>query len=118
MGRAFPGMVCTVYNWARPRDLSHYERFEHYHATFYKQVEALSVTPFSPRALDRGLSGVYVSLVRLLSEEFNKNEGAGKVTLPHDLISAVEKDISSRARGVMVSEKTEDLGQENDQDPP
>ena len=26
---------------ARPRDLSHYERFEHYHATFYQHVEAL-----------------------------------------------------------------------------
>ena len=27
-----PGLVLTVYNWARPRDLSHYETFEHYHA--------------------------------------------------------------------------------------
>ncbi len=109
VGRAFPGMVCTVYNWARPRDLSHYERFEHYHATFYKQVEALSVTPFSPRALDRGLSGVYVSQIRLLQAEFNKNESAGKVSWPHDLISAVEKDISHRAGVVAVKEKTEDL---------
>ena len=25
VGRKFPGLVCTVYNWARPRDLSHYE---------------------------------------------------------------------------------------------
>jgi hypothetical protein len=24
-----PGLVCTVYNWARPRDLSQYERFDH-----------------------------------------------------------------------------------------
>lgn len=109
VGRAFPGIVCTVYNWARPRDLSHYERFEHYHSTFYKQVEALSVTPFSPRALDRGLSGVYVSLIRLLTEEFNLNEGAGKVTWPHELVSMVEKEISSRAGSVVVSEKTEDL---------
>jgi hypothetical protein len=109
VGRAFPGMVCTVYNWARPRDLSHFERFEHYHATFYKQVEALSVTPFSPRALDRGLSGVYVSLVRLLETEFNKNENAGKVSWPHDLISAVEKEISHRAGVVAVKGKTEDL---------
>ena len=60
-----PGLVCTVFNWARPRDLSHYERFEHYHETFYKHVEALSVTPFSARALDRGLSGVMVGLMRL-----------------------------------------------------
>src|SRR6266496_2580741 len=61
VGRQTPGVVCTVYNWARPRDLSHYERFEHYHDTFYKHVEALSVTPFSARALDRGLSGVLVA---------------------------------------------------------
>jgi hypothetical protein len=34
VGRKFPGLVFTVYNWTRPRDLSHYERFEHYHGTF------------------------------------------------------------------------------------
>ena len=44
VGRRFPGLVFTVFNWTRPRDLSHYERFEHYHATFYKHVEALSVS--------------------------------------------------------------------------
>lgn len=48
VGRTYPGLVVTVYNWARPRDLSHYERFEHYHATFYQHVEALSLTPFAP----------------------------------------------------------------------
>lgn len=59
-----PGVVLTIYNWARPRDLSHFETFEQYHATFYRSVEALSVTPFAPRAIDRGLTGVLVSLVR------------------------------------------------------
>jgi hypothetical protein len=43
VGRKYPGLVLTVYNWARPRDLSHYERFEHYHSTFYQHVEPLSV---------------------------------------------------------------------------
>ena len=57
VGRRYPGLVLSVYNWARPRDLSHYETFEHYHRTLYRQVEALSVTPFAPRALDRGLTG-------------------------------------------------------------
>jgi hypothetical protein len=66
-----PGLVATVFNWARPRDLSHYERFEHYHETFYKHVEALSVTPFSARALDRGLSGVMVALIRLWDDHLN-----------------------------------------------
>ncbi len=109
VGRAFPGIVCTVYNWARPRDLSHYERFEHYHATFYQQVEALSVTPFSPRALDRGLSGVYVSQVRLLTEEFNPNQSAGQLSDPQPLFDEIERDISQRAGLVTASEKTREL---------
>ena len=76
VGRSFPGLVCTVLTWSRPRDLSHYETFEHYHATFYKHVEAQSVTPFAPRSLDRGLTGVMVSLLRLENEAMNPNPGA------------------------------------------
>lgn len=109
VGRAFPGLVCTVYNWARPRDLSHYERFEHYHATFYQQVEALSVTPFSARALDRGLSGVYVSQVRLQNEEFNANQSAGQFTHPHAQLEEIEREISERAGLVAVDEKSREL---------
>ncbi len=59
---------CTVYNWARPRDLSHYERFEHYHATFYQQVEALSVTPFARARSTAGLAALLVALVRHLDD--------------------------------------------------
>jgi hypothetical protein len=79
VGRQFPGLVCTVLTWARPRDLSHYETFEHYHATFYKHVEAQSVTPFSPRAMDRGLTGTMLSVMRLESDLFNPNRGAGEL---------------------------------------
>jgi hypothetical protein len=73
VGRQAPGLVFTVLNWARPRDLSHYERFEHFHATVYRSVEALSVTPFADRAIDRGLTGVLVSLVRELDRAYNGN---------------------------------------------
>ena len=79
VGRAFPGIVFTVLTWSRPRDLSHYETFEHYHATFYKHVEAQSVTPFAPRAMDRGLTGAMVSLIRLSDEALNPNLGASQL---------------------------------------
>jgi hypothetical protein len=75
-----PGLVITVYNWARPRDLSHYERFEHYHQTYYRYVEALSVTPFARRALDRGLTALLVSAARHDRNVWNSN-GAAQ-TLP------------------------------------
>ena len=98
VGRAFPGLVCTVLTWSRPRDLSHYETFEHYHATFYKHVEAQSVTPFAPRAMDRGLTGALVSLLRLSDEVLNPNLGAGQlkvVTKP--VANAAKASISDRA---------------------
>ncbi|MCY3780047.1 MAG: DISARM system helicase DrmA [Chloroflexi bacterium] len=103
VGRQFPGLVLTVYNWARPRDVSHYERFEHYHETFYQQVEPLSVTPFASRALDRGLSGVLVSLVRLASEKYNDNKSAGEILQADDELTEAREAIVQRAGDVANS---------------
>ncbi|PAU69282.1 helicase [Bifidobacterium italicum] len=61
-----PGLVVTVGNWARPRDLAHYEQFKAYHESFYARVEPLSVTPFSATSLDRGLDGLLVSAARVM----------------------------------------------------
>jgi hypothetical protein len=109
VGRSFPGIVCTVYNWARPRDLSHYERFRHYHATFYQHVEALSVTPFSPRALDRGLSGVLASLVRLSGQRFNPNDTAGAMVRTDPQVERAVRAICSRGEGVTGSQAARQL---------
>ncbi|MEW6406851.1 MAG: helicase-related protein, partial [Chloroflexota bacterium] len=38
IGRMFPGLVVTLYNWTRPRDRSHYERFVGYHSAIYSHV--------------------------------------------------------------------------------
>ncbi len=108
VGRQYPGIVCTVYNWARPRDLSHYERFGHYHATFYQQVEALSVTPFSPRALDRGLTAVLSAFLRLLGEKFNGNNGAGQVDRSHPFVEIALEEITRRVGLVNGSQDDED----------
>ena len=75
IGRAYPGLVVTVYNWTRPRDLSHYESFQTYHSAIYRHVEATSVTPLSPRARDRGLHAVLVAALRLADEALT-DEGA------------------------------------------
>ncbi len=104
VGRKKPGIVCTVYNWGRPRDLSHYETFEHYHSTFYKHVEALSVTPFSTGAIRRGLAGVLVSLVRLKGTEFNPNNAAGKLQSTDGAIEDAIETIAKRAELVYRKE--------------
>jgi hypothetical protein len=102
VGRSRPGIVCTVFNWARPRDLSHYESFEHYHATFYKHVEALSVTPFSPGSLSRGLAALLVSCIRLRGTEFNPNGAAMRLATEagHPMVSEAIRTIVERAHQV------------------
>jgi hypothetical protein len=59
-----PGLVVTVLNLHKPRDRTHYEQFRAFHASFYRAVEATSVTPFAPRALDRALPAVIVAAAR------------------------------------------------------
>jgi len=113
VGRQRPGMVCTVLNWSRPRDLSHYETFEHYHATFYEHVEALSVTPFAPRAVDRGLTGVMAALLRLQGLDLNANEGAGRLTSSGDpKAQAVVARLESRAWAVSQTAAVKDRTQQ------
>lgn len=92
-----PGLVVSLGNWARPRDLAHFEQFRHYHETFYAQVEALSVTPFSMTSMERGLDGVLVSAARVLqavdpqglSPEHNAGRIDGRRDFAVDLIDVL-----------------------------
>ena len=98
-----PGLVVTLYNWSRPRDLSHYERFRHYHSTLYRNVEAVSATPFSTRALDRGLRGAYVAMTRLGSEGWSPELGAGRFDPKHPRVTSVMAAFRQRAEVVAGS---------------
>lgn len=79
IGRAYPGLVITIYNPYRPRDLSHYENFSGYHAQLYRFVEGTTATPFSARARDRVLHAVVISAIRLKFPGFAENAGAGAI---------------------------------------
>ncbi|MBM4185604.1 MAG: helicase, partial [Gemmatimonadetes bacterium] len=74
-----PGLVVTLFNIHKPRDRSHYERFRHYHETFYRSVEVGSVTPFSARALDRGFAGAMVSLARHVEPRLSPPVGVERI---------------------------------------
>ncbi|WP_340556956.1 DISARM system helicase DrmA [Streptomyces sp. GSL17-111] len=95
--RRRPGLVVTLYNWSRPRDLAHFEDFEHYHATFYRQVEALSVTPFTRRSLDRGTAATYVAALRQAHHEHSRNTDAHSLDLQGPLAEEVERRLLERA---------------------
>jgi hypothetical protein len=94
---AGPGLVITLYSWARPRDLSHYETFEHYHQTYYRQVEALSVTPFARRALDRGLTALMVAQARHTNAAWNPRDAAQTVPVNQPAFDSIAAALRHRA---------------------
>jgi len=118
VGRQNPGLVVTMYNWLGVRDLSHYERFRSYHEALYRYVEAISVTPFSSRAVERGLNGVLVGMSRLSipgiafdtdAEQFNTNI-AGFSDVPVTIGSRAEAVLESKAEGDIIRRCAEGSG--------
>ncbi len=95
-----PGLVVTLYNWTRPRDLAHYEDFEYYHGTFYRQVEALSVTPYTRRSLDRTTMATFVAAVRNTEEPHSRNVDAHDVPLSGERVQRIMARFLARAEAV------------------
>ncbi len=95
-----PGLVLTVLNLHKPRDRMHFEQFGHFHRTFYRAVEATSVTPWAARALDRALAAVVVSLVR---------HGDAELTPEAAVVALKEhEDVRNRVRDAIVARAPED----------
>ena len=92
-----PGLVVPLLNINKPRDRSHYERFIAWHSAFYRSVEATSVTPYSPRALDRALAAVAVGLARLGFPEFTPPKGARLAQAKRGELDLVADALSARA---------------------
>ena len=80
IGRQTPGLVVTIYNPYRARDLSHYENFTAYHAHLYRFVEGTSATPFSSRARERALHASLIGMLRGMIDELRSTKvGARKI---------------------------------------
>ncbi|MCE9651842.1 MAG: DISARM system helicase DrmA [Nitrosarchaeum sp.] len=75
IGRKHPGLILTIYNSLKPRDLSHFENFKLYHSAFFKYVEPISITPFASRARDKGLFAICVGMLRNMVPLIAKEPG-------------------------------------------
>ncbi|MBK6692739.1 MAG: hypothetical protein IPG50_11095 [Myxococcales bacterium] len=107
VGRQHPGLVVTCFNVRRPRDRSHYERFAAYHQSFYRYVEATSLTPFSGPALERGLSGTLVAMTRLRDSQMTPPSAAMDIEAHRKLAEACVEEIARR--GGAQAEDNEDF---------
>jgi ATP-dependent helicase YprA (DUF1998 family) len=110
-----PGLVVASLNMAKPRDRSHYERFRAFHTSFYRGVEPTSVTPFSPRALDRGLAAVAVALSRLGINTLTPQPAASQIATHRSAANSICKAVATRAAHVnqpqaaVASTRTQEL---------
>lgn len=108
IGRSFPGLVVTLYNAYRPRDLSHYENFTGYHSQLYRFVEGTTATPFSARARDRVIHALIISAIRLkFSNMANNSDAADIELLTNEQLDSVKKIIIDRLNIIKPSARVD-----------
>lgn len=105
-----PGLVIAVLNLHKPRDRMHFEHFGQYHRTFYRAVEATSVTPWAARALDRALAAVVVSAARHIDAGLTHETSVVDLAANPDVIAAVRNFIVKRAPPSAVAGGSAALG--------
>lgn len=64
VARNVKGLVVTLHNPFRSRDVSHFERFREFHEKLYYYVEPISITPFSRKAVDKYLPLHMATVIR------------------------------------------------------
>ena len=103
-----PGLVVTLLNVHKPRDRSHFEHFTAYHESFYRGVEATSVTPFSPRAIDRGLAGLVVALARLGDSRLTPSDSAESIATAKAELGFIGDVLAARAEAHKAGQTDDD----------
>ena len=98
-----PGLVIAVLNLHKPRDRTHFEQFAQFHRTFYRAVEATSVTPWAARALDRALAATFVSAVRHCAGILTPEPAVSDLEAHRNLGIAVRDALVSRAPDAEVA---------------
>lgn len=89
--RHAPGVVFVLLSPYNSRDRSHFEQFSTFHRRLYASVEPVSITPFTPAAVERGLAGALSAWVRQATDATGPQEAR------HVLKDAVAP-IAARAR--------------------
>lgn len=101
VGRAYPGLVFTLYNQGRNRDQSYYEQFKTFHESFYRFVEPTGATPFSKPARDRALHAVLIAMMRNIPALAKDSDaGAFRLNDYHDAMEKISEFIVERVRGI------------------
>ena len=79
VAREQKGLVLTLHNPFRSRDVSHYEKFREFHEKLYFYVEPISITPFSKKSVDKYLALYLAAIVRHSYDILANRNSASKI---------------------------------------
>ena len=99
------GLVLTLHNPFRARDLSHFERFREFHEKLYYYVEPISITPFSKKSVTKYLPLYIATIIRHNYGQLTNQENAA--TLNSTLQTKIKEDIYQYFRQRL--DRTKDL---------
>ena len=74
------GLVITLHNPFRARDVSHFERFREFHEKLYYYVEPISITPFSKKSVCKYLPLYNATMIRHHYDALANQENASALT--------------------------------------
>lgn len=105
VARDTEGLVLTLHNPFRSRDVSHFEKFREFHEKLYYYVEPISITPFSHKAVEKYLPLFLGAYIRHLYPALADNNSAGNID------KAKIKEIENQVKEYFVSrlKRTEKL---------
>lgn len=76
VARKDKGLVLTLHNPFRSRDVSHFEKFREFHEKLYYYVEPISITPFSYKSVERYMPLYLGTIARHLIHDLENNAEA------------------------------------------
>ena len=76
VAREKEGLVLTLHNPFRSRDVSHFEKYREFHEKLYYYVEPISITPFSPKAIEKYLPLYMATIIRHLYKKLADRKDA------------------------------------------
>ena len=92
VAREQKGLVLTLHNPFRSRDVSHYEKFREFHEKLYFYVEPISITPFSQKSVEKYLALYLAAIIRQSFIQLADYKSASRIN---------DGDLSSKIRQIV-----------------
>lgn len=104
VARKNKGVVFTLFNPDSSRDLSYFEHFISFHQKFYKEIEPLSLTPFTENTFDRMLLTTIVTYFR---HKIGNCSNDAVINLNKEIINNELADLIEKHKGITDNEKND-----------